>query len=245
MKLMKLSKTPTAVGVCRFRGPMSTLHIHVDESGDLNFAPKGSKFYIFTATWTYHPVPLAHNLHALRFSLIKAGRGSSLSRFHACEDAQEHRDKVVEMLSSHHFWWFAGIVVEKSKVNPVIQGPDHFYPKFLMMLLRFILRGNVRPDTSKILIYTDTLPEGIGNRKERKAVSDTIAKVCAAERPLIPLHLMHHSSHSNAWLQVTDYCSWSLCRKWENGDVRTYDKLRAKMAVPELDPMSKGTRRYY
>ncbi|MGH7567789.1 MAG: hypothetical protein ACREL9_02290, partial [Gemmatimonadales bacterium] len=78
---------------------MPTLHVHLDESGDLTFKPAGTRFYVFTAAWTYDPAPLAGALSALRFSLLK--QGHDLHRFHATADKQVNRNAVVAALAQH------------------------------------------------------------------------------------------------------------------------------------------------
>lgn len=219
---------------------MPSLHVHVDESGDFNFSPTGTRFYVFTAAWTYNPAPLAAELTKLRFSLLKAGHfngGQDLSCFHACEDPAPRRAEVVKTLLAHSGWNFASIVVDKPRVNPVLHNPFTFYPKFLSMVLRFVFRGRVMKGTTQALIYTDTLPLP---KKQTQAVEIAIKKACQADLGGIPFHVCHHRRDSNAWIQVVDYCSWGVCRKWENGNTDTYDQLRPKLAAPELAPMSKG-----
>ena len=61
---------------------LQTLHIHLDESGDLNFSPNGTRYFIFGCAWTYEPAPLANELNALRFTMVKEGHGERLSGFH-------------------------------------------------------------------------------------------------------------------------------------------------------------------
>jgi predicted N-acyltransferase len=217
---------------------LSTLHVHIDESGDFSFTPTGSRYYIFTAAWTYQPLALGSALMALRFSFNK--EGADLNRFHASTDQQAHRNSVVSTMLVHHSWWFASILIEKRKVNPVIRAPETFYPKFLNSILLFVFRGGMKPKTSKVLIYTDRIPADA----KKKVVNNSIVDLCA-RCTTIPCHVMHHPSESNPWLQVADYCSWTICRKWENGDLRTYDKLKAKMLAPERDALRGGTRIYY
>jgi hypothetical protein len=91
------------------------------------------------------------------------------------------------------------MVVEKAKVNPAIYNPQDFYPKFLTMVLRFVLKGRVRPDTSQILIYTDTLP--ITQKKHAKAVQVAIKQSCQREQPHLSFHVLNHRRESNAWLR--------------------------------------------
>jgi hypothetical protein len=217
---------------------MTTLHVHLDESGDLTFSPRGSRHYLFAVAWTYDPGPLARDLTALRFGLIK--QGHNLDAFHACEDKQADRDQVVALMTGYNTWKYAGLVVEKRMVNPAIREPHDFYPKFASMLLRFVLRGRVQRNTSRVLIYTDTLPMS----QRRRAVETAIRATCETElaaRPVsLPFMSLHHSRQSNTWIQVADYCAWALFKKWESGDTRTYDQIRSRLAATELHVTKQG-----
>jgi Protein of unknown function (DUF3800) len=222
---------------------MATLHIHLDESGNFAFSPKGTRFFIFTAVWTYNPAPLAAQLASLRFQLIKDGhlRPSALddlAGFHACQDPRPRRETFVNAVRSHLDWNFASIVVEKNRVNAAIQVPEKFYSKFLTMVLNFVLRGRIRPSTNRVLIYTDTLP--MRSRRESTAVNTTVKASCQKELRGKKFTILHHPSESNYWLQIADYCSWSICRKWEFNDCETYELLKDRLAAPEIAPMSRG-----
>jgi hypothetical protein len=218
---------------------MATLHIHVDESGEFNFSPTGSRYYIFTTAWTYNPVPLSAELTNLRYSIIKAGQGPRLSSFHACEDPDPRRELVIDTMLRHPEWNFASIVIEKRKVNPVVREPDVFYPKFLAMLLRFVFRGRIRPHTGKVIIYTDTLP--FPNKKQTTAIEIAIKASCRKDlRPTISFEVCNHRRESNPWIQVADYCCWGVCRKWEHGRTEVYDRMKARLAATELDIMASG-----
>jgi len=225
-------------GWSHFWPKLPTLHIHTDESGNFDFSPRGSRYYVFAAAWTYYPAAIASHLTALRFELIKNGFGESLASFHACEDPPPIRERVISAILMHYGWSFAAIVVEKAKVNPADYEPHSFYPKFLSMVLRFVMRGRVRPGTSQILIYTDTLP--MAQKKHAQAVQVAIKKSCQTERPEVPFHVLNHRRESNTWLQVADYCCWSVCRKWEHGNPDAYDRLKVRMAATEIDPLSRG-----
>ena len=135
---------------------MSTLHIHLHESGDFRFTPKGSKYYVFAAVWTFYPLELATSVTNLRFSLLK--QGHNLSCFHAAPDQQRNRDAMVSVISAFLDWHWVAVVVDKRKVNPIIREPHKFYPKFVAMPLRFIFTGR-KQDASKVSIYTDTLSD--------------------------------------------------------------------------------------
>jgi hypothetical protein len=218
---------------------MATLHVHVDESGDFNFSPIGTHYYVFAAAWTYNPAPLSIDLANLRYSIIKSGHGSHLSSFHACEDPAPRREFVIATMFKHLSWNFAAIVVDKPRLNPSVREPDTFYPKFMAMVLRFVFKGRIRPGTDKVLIYTDTLP--FPNKKRVLVVETAIKASCRADLPSeISFEVCNHRRESNPWIQVADYCCWSVFRKWEHALVDAYNQLKWKMPAREIDPMSRG-----
>ena len=219
---------------------MSTLHLHLDESGNFNFKPTGSRFYVFTAAWTYDPAPLAQELTALRFSLLK--QGHDLNRFHAAPDRQVNRDAVVRVLASHDKWWFAAVVIEKRKVYPELREPHKFYPEFAGSVLKYVFHRYIAQGTDGVLVFTDTLPV----KQFRDAAEKAIKLTCRRELPdHIRLGSYHHPAARNCWIQVADYCSWAVFKKWEFGDVRTYEQLRGRLMEPELDALRAGTVHFY
>ena len=221
---------------------MPTLHVHLDESGNWSFNAKGSKHFVFAVAWTYDPQPLAEALTSLRFGLVR--QGVNIESFHAAPDKQATRNQVVEALRKFDNWSYAAIVLEKRKVNPVLREPQRFYPTFAGSLLRFILRGRVRSDTSRVLVYADTIP--MDSNRKREGVIKAIKTTCASELPIeAEYHVYSHCRESNNWLQVADYCCWAVAKKWEGGDPRTYDQLKCRLVAAELDITSRGDQTTY
>jgi hypothetical protein len=216
---------------------MATLHVHIDESGNWSFTPKGSKFYVFAVAWTYDPQPLAQALTALRFQMVRDG--VNIDCFHAAEDRQATRDAVVGTALAHGNWNFASVVLDKRKINPVLREPHRFYPKFAGALLKFVLRGHLRHGTDRVLVFADTIP--MPSNAKREGVVKAIKTTCAATLPNgTTHHVFSHRSTSNKWLQVVDYCCWGVARKWELGDDRTYKQLQPRLAATELDVTARG-----
>lgn len=214
----------------------TTLHIHLDESGNWAFNKKGTKYLVLTAAWTYDPQPLAHSLTALRFGLLRGGQ--DIESFHAAPQLQAIRDLVVGTLIGQDNWAFGAVLVEKAKVNPSIYEPARFYPIFAGILMRFILRGRGANRASRALIYADTLP--MDTNAKRQGVLKTIHGAMKAELPGKPYHIFSHCHQSNCWIQAVDYCCWAIQRKWEQGDSRTYDQLKRRLAKEELNVTARG-----
>ena len=219
---------------------MATLHVSLDESGDLTFKSTGTRFYVFTAAWTYDPAPLASALTALRFGLLK--QGHDLHRFHATADRQINRNSVVNILAQTQGWHFAAVVIEKAKVYPELRAPHRFYPEFAASVLKYIFHRYVASGTGAVLVCTDMLPV----QKRRDAAEKAIKTACRKELSRdTQFHSYHHPSASNAWLQIADYCSWAVFKKWEQGDIRTYNLISHRLAEPEIDALRLGQIRHY
>jgi hypothetical protein len=210
----------------------------VDESGDFTFSSRGSKYYVVAVAWTYNPVALATNLNRLRFSYLKNGR--DIQHFHACVDARSTRNAVFEEMVKCDDWNFAATVVQKNKVGESLRSPQHFYPRFAAMPIRFVLRGRLSSGTTRVLIYTDTLAV----QQNRRAVEKALKRECSGELN-VPWYIYHHSSRSNAWLQVADYACWAVQRKWEMGDESAYQQIRCRLVAQEHDVLAREEHSFY
>ncbi len=135
---------------------MPTLHVRLDESGHLTFAPKKSRFYVFAAAWTYDPLPLAAALWAIRFGANKAG--DDICGFHANADPPPRRALVLQALNADKSWKYTAAVVEKNKVYKALYKPEVFYPRFANMPLRFILEHRLQPGTTQVMVYLGLMP---------------------------------------------------------------------------------------
>ncbi|MHB1329244.1 MAG: DUF3800 domain-containing protein [Gemmatimonadales bacterium] len=216
---------------------MPTLHIHLDEAGNWAFNPKGSPYFAITATWTFDPSPLAQALTELRYSLVRSG--VNIEGFHAAPQRQDIRNEVVATMMRHGGWLWGAVVVEKRKVHPSLYEPAKFYPTFAGYLLKFILRSGIRDNITRALVYTDSLPLDTNAKKE--GVLKAIHQTCAAELAgACRHHAYSHCHESNAWIQATDYCCWSIQRKWALNDLRTYSQLRPRLAAQELNVTDRG-----
>lgn len=190
---------------------------------------------VFAAAWTYNSAPLANDLTSLRFSLLK--KGHNIEAFHTVEDKLDHKSAVIEILLRHESWNFVAIVVEKAKLLPMLREPHRFYPRFASHVIRFILR-RIQPSTSRILVFTDSLPM----KTPRVSVEKAIKRACRAELPRkMPFESFHHHRTSNAWIQVADYCSWSVFRKWEHNDPRAHEKLQPRLFKAERNILARAT----
>ena len=82
---------------------MKILYLFVDESGNFDFSPGGTKYFVLTVLSTTAPFDIGAPLLKLRYDLLpNYACGSSMEEegyFHASEDSQEVRNKVFSVIS--------------------------------------------------------------------------------------------------------------------------------------------------
>lgn len=186
-----------------------------DESGNLDFSPNGSRYYFFAVLTTRDPAPLSVALTALRYELL--AEGLELEHFHAAEDTQAVRHRVFERITGVGAFALDVLVVDKRRVRPELHDSFEFYSCFAHALLDAVLRRHAGRD-ERLVVVTDRLPLNRHRKAAEKAFKSAIRNTLQ-ERPF---SIVHHPSAAHALLQVVDYCTWAVQRKWHRGDARSY-----------------------
>ena len=131
------------------------------------------------------------------------------------------------------------IYVDESGLHPV-RDVEAFYPMILNVLLQCVSQRPTASVLDKILVWTDR----IDFKRKRKAVEKAVKLHLANElKTLVPYQLYHHSSSSEPWLQVADYCGWAIYKKWTDGEVRPYSEIR-RCVLSEFDILASEAAAY-
>jgi len=218
----------------------NTLYIFLDEGGNFDFSTKGTKYFTFTSITKERPFHAFKELSDLKYDLME--KGMNIEYFHASEDQQMTRNEVVDIICNNlEGVRCDSVIVEKCKTMPALQNPEQFYPKMLGYLLRHILERHDLNRYEDVIIFTDTIPI----RKKRSAVEKAVKETLSDMLPeKAKYRIYHHESKSNFDLQIADYFNWAIYRKWDRGDSRTYDRMKAAIKS-EFDIFRSGTRKYY
>lgn len=197
---------------------MQYLYIFLDESGNLDFSIKGTKYFVLTSISKTRPFGAYKEMTELKYDLIESGL--NMEYFHASEDRQVVRDKVFEIVKKH----LKGIrihslIIEKRKTGKALRAEENFYPEIMGYLIKYVLNGVNLAEIKEVLIFTDSIPI----KRKRNAIEKAIKEVLKRVLPdTLNYKIFHHVSKSNLELQTVDYCSWAIYRKWESNDSRSY-----------------------
>ncbi len=218
---------------------MAKVLLFADEAGNFDFSlNQGATKYFVLGTVTLPSPHVGHDLLELRRDL--AWQGVALdSTFHATTDAQQVRDAVFELLGQHDFRIDATIF-EKRKTQPHIQArPEYLYKLAWHLHFKYI--------APRILGLGDELlvvAASIGTKKRRRAIKAGIQDVVDQHSPTESWQVAFWPSKSDPCLQIADYCTWAIQRKWEMNDTRSYDLIKARVAT-EFHAFDSGTTYYY
>lgn len=220
-----------------------TLYIFLDEGGNFDFSPIGSKYFTLTSVSKYRPFKLHTELDTYKYDLIehRIKPRIEMEYFHCAQDNRFVRSVVFEKLSiSIPPNSVDAVIVEKSKTGPALRAIERFYPEMLGYLLRYVL-DNVSGAIGEVVVITDSIPVS----KKRNAVEKAMKTTLKAMLPKkTPFRVMHHASRAHYGLQIADYFNWAIYRKWEHGDP-TAHKIISDQIRSEFDIFRRGTRHYY
>lgn len=216
------------------------LYVFLDEGGNLDFSPSGTKYFVLTGVWLPRPFPCDADLHSLRFDLIETGL--DIEYFHASEDRQPTRDRVFGIIRGCLSAFKAdAVIVEKAKTGPSLRDDAKFYPDMLGHLLKYIINGCGIDRWSEVIVITDRIPVTKKRQAVEKAVRMTLAKMLPAGTKY---RVLHHDSKSCAGLQIADYFNWAIYRAWDKDDRRSLDLVKSAVRS-QFDIFQRGQTKWY
>lgn len=198
------------------------IYIFLDEAGNFDFSPTGTKYFVLTALTKRRPFHAYKALTELKYDLIELG--IDLEYFHASEDSQVTRDRVFDIIFNHlGEVGLDSLIVEKQKTAPALRIEDRFYPEMLGSLLKPVLKRLNLRNVTEVILVTNRIPVQRKRRAVEKAVKKVLTNILP---PDLRYQILHHDAKSSMDLQMVDYCNWAIYRKWDRGDRRSYAAIR-------------------
>lgn len=218
---------------------MPKRYIFADESGCFNFS-RGhniSRYYII-CTITMDSCEVGNALLELRRELAwkKAPLGDY---FHATTDSQAIRDAVYSVICRYDFK-IQATIMEKSKAIPNVRVTKHRFYQYGWFYHFKNSVAKVLNEYDELLITTASIGTKKGQAVFTNAVNDVVQQHLPRERWATSFC----PNAADPCLQVADYCSWAIQRKWEKDDSRSYDIIKDRITY-EYDLWKSGTKHHY
>ncbi|MGO9547709.1 MAG: DUF3800 domain-containing protein [Rhodomicrobium sp.] len=220
---------------------MPRIFIFGDEAGCFEFSRKQnvSRYFVICTINLGH-CEIGHHLLELRRKLVWDGKPVG-DFFHATTDKQEVRDEVFQLISQHQFDVYATIL-EKSKAQPQVRASrEVFYQYGWFYHFRWSAPLFITPQTD-LMITAASVGTKKGQAVFTTAVNNVVQQVLHIRRNRWQTHFCQ--SMADPCLQIADYCTWAVQRKWERGDDRSYHLIHARIRR-ERDLWEHGQTHYY
>ena len=215
---------------------MSTLYIFLDESGNLDFSPTGTKNYVLAAVATDNPLATSQELQDLKYKHLRTDIDTTF--FHASEDKQSTRNDVIARLQRMsntlkvHY-----IHAQKNKAYPALQNTPAFYGKLGTTLVKFIVQWKSANYDEVVIVFDKAL-----HIKDQKAFLGEIKP--ELKKLGKPYHIYFHQTLLDFNGQIADYFAWSKYVSLERNEQRPLTALSG-ITMTDLDLFARGTKEWY
>lgn len=217
---------------------MARLFLFADEAGDFSFKKKEASKYFIICTVVLSSGIIGAELLNLRRKLAWSNDGV-MDFFHASNDKQYIRDQVFELISKHDDIMIQATIMEKSKAQSQTRSTDAQFYKYGWFYHMKYSKERYVQRCSELMLTIAT----IGTNKKKNAFEDALKEVLK-QRLEAEYKNVFWRSYSDPCLQIADYCTWAIQRKWERGDSRSYDLIKDKITY-EFDLWKHGTEHFY
>lgn len=242
-----------------------TLYIFIDEAGNFDFTPTGTKYFVLTSVTTTHPLKDREKFSELRYSLLRNGVNQEL--FHATEDRQEVRDMVFATLGKLNDIEVDSVVAQKNKANPSLyieiqsrkvhrkpneilrisdviktkHSGEKIYKLLSQTLLQYIFR-RYEPLTNinRVVVILGS----IFHKEKREFVLKSL-KQYLKQKTEKPFYVYFHKAEADINCQLADYCGWAIYVDVERGEGRPLQSIRSKFKGKPFDIFARGDTEYY
>lgn len=204
-------------------------YIFLDESGDLGFKEKSSKWFIFTIVLTNDHKKIEKVIKNIRKGLNKKYNLKELHAYHS-DSVTKHR--MLKKLSELEDFKVMCILLNKQKVYIDLQNQKNYlYNYTANILLNRLHNKNFIKIDEPINLYIDKKDTNKFIRDNfEKYLRDNLLK--RGNNGKIEINIK--PSHTEKCLQAVDFVSWSIFRKYENSDYEYYEDIKNKIVEESL-----------
>ncbi|MBI5452223.1 DUF3800 domain-containing protein [Candidatus Gottesmanbacteria bacterium] len=205
-------------------------YIFLDESGDLGFNPhkRSSNYFIITMLFTSDSAPIEKIVKKIHKNLRKKVKKLSGGVLHCVKEKPSTRVKLLTLLAQSKCFIMA-IYLNKSKVYTNLRDEKHILYNYVANILldRIATRKFLNTNTNVVLIAAKRETNKFLNANFKNYLQ---AQLNSRHKLIMKIEIKTPSEEKA--LQVVDFASWAIFRKYEQGDGYYYDLIK-KIIIEE------------
>lgn len=203
------------------------MYIFLDESGDLGFSKKSSKWFILTIVLTNNHRKIEKCIKKIHKGLRK--KYKKVGELHAYHSHDTTRKKLLKLLSELEDLNIFCVVIKKEDIYIDFQNQKNYLYNYTANILLQRIYNKKLFNDDKVLIYIDQRET---NRFLKKNFEDYLNKSLSKWNKKIEIKIK--PSHTEKCLQAVDFISWSIFRKYEFDDNQYYQIIKSKIKEEKL-----------
>ena len=200
------------------------LYIFLDESGDLGFSTRSSRWFVITVVLTSNHRRIEKCVKRVHKGLKK--KYKRVKELHAYHSDAITKRRILRLLSEVDDLQIFCIVLNKRKVYiDLRRQKNYLYNYTANILLDRIYNRKIVKNDNKVLIYIDQRET---NKFLKKNFEDYLSNNLI-QRGNSNFEIKIKASHTEKCLQAVDFISWAIFRKYERGDYEYYNIIGSKI----------------
>jgi len=204
-------------------------YIFLDESGDLGFSPKSSKWFLLTIAVSQDRRCLERVIRKFWRHLRK--KHKRLGELHASHEQYITRKKVLSLIAEIKDLKILCVVLNKKKVYVDLQNQKNYLYNYAANILMDRLHNkNLLASHEPIELLVDRKDT---NKNLRENFVQYLTKGMRGRRDG-GFKVELKSSYESRALQAIDFISWAIFRKYEQGDYEFYELIKSKIVEESL-----------
>lgn len=204
------------------------LEVFIDESGDLGFSEKSTKYFVVAYVVTNNALPIRTRISRLKKNMNNKHKGS-IAEFKFGRDAELTRTRALSEICNCDFE-LGLVVIDKSYVKSSLRNDPPLLYRYLVV--NYVVTSLVNAyDLTTIRFVVDKSL----NSKGMQAFDSYLANKLSWRQEMEKGHSMpqveiiHEQSAADSCLQVADYCAGATFARFERLDSTYYDLIRSKI----------------
>jgi hypothetical protein len=205
------------------------MYIFLDESGDLGFSKKSSKWFLFTLVIVVEKRTLERVVKKVWKTLRK--KHKHLNELHASHEKREVRIRMLRQLAGLSDLKVMTILLNKKKVYVDLQNQKNYLYNYTANLLLDRLHNK------KLLNKGENIDLVIDRKDTKKSLRENFVDYLTSsmqKRINCDFKIALHASHENKSLQAVNFISWAIFKKYEHGNYEFYEIIKSKIVEESL-----------
>lgn len=193
----------------------------MDESGNLDFSAKGTRYFVLAAITVSNPLRLSNKIQNLKYQLLSEGEGGSeYEYFHASEDSQNIRNKFFKAISTMKSDMEINYIYADKHLIEMKGRGFEFYKKLGMTMTKSLLSKYSKQDSfDRIVLVFDRV---LLAKDQDNFLKEIKPKLKEIGKPYV---IYFHRTISDFNGQIADYCAWAKYVSLERGEMRPLKEL--------------------